>query len=97
MIKNFTWHTAQKKRYLILDNSYCKICGLIKLPIDGNPNNSMGLISHPGVITGISVSSDGKYLFTSGGDDFSINMWTIDVSAINPNAYFRKIHPIFLI
>jgi len=24
-----------------------KIIGIIKLPLDGNPNNTMGLVAHP--------------------------------------------------
>lgn len=73
-----------------------KIVGLIKLPIDGNPNNSMGLIAHPEAITGIGVSSDGKYLFTSGGDDFTVNMWIIDLSVIDQNALLRKLNILFV-
>jgi WD40 repeat protein len=53
------------------------------MPLDGNPNKTMGLIAHPSVITDISVSWDGKYLFTSGGDDLSVNMWSIDVTPID--------------
>jgi WD40 repeat protein len=37
----------------------------------------MGLIAHPGEITDISVSSDGKFLMSSGGGDFSVNIWEI--------------------
>lgn len=29
----------------------------------------MGLIAHPGKVSSISVSGDGKHLFTSGGSD----------------------------
>jgi len=47
------------------------------LPLDGNPNSTMGLISHPGEITDIAVSSDGKFLMTSGGNDYSVNIWEI--------------------
>ena len=32
----------------------------------------MGLIAHPGQITGISSTNDGKYFFSSGSDDFSV-------------------------
>lgn len=64
--------------------------GIIKLPIDGNPNHSMGLISHPDDITGIGVSKDGRYLFTAGGDDYSVNIWAIDLSVIHQNIVLRK-------
>lgn len=67
-----------------------KIVGIIKLPIDGNPNHSMGLIAHPDDITGIGVSKDGRYLFTAGGDDYSVNIWAIDLSVIHQNIVLRK-------
>jgi hypothetical protein len=51
--------------------------GLIKLPLEGNPNSTMGLIAHPGEITDIAASSDGKFLMTAGGNDFSVNIWEI--------------------
>jgi len=38
----------------------------------------MGLIAHPTELSGITCSFDGKYLFTSGGADLSINMWDIN-------------------
>lgn len=60
-----------------------KIIGLIKLPADGNPNKCMGLIAHPGQITDLAASGDHKFLFTSGGDDLSVNMWYIDTEAID--------------
>lgn len=63
-----------------------KIVGLIKLPLDGNPNNSMGLIAHPGNICSISATSDGKYFITAG--DYSVNIWNIDVLALEEN-FFR--------
>ena len=60
-----------------------KVIGIIKLPLDGNPNKTMGLIAHPNNVVDICVSKDGKYLFTCGGDDLSVNMWSIDVSPID--------------
>lgn len=59
-----------------------KVIGLIKLPLDGNPNKTMGLIAHPHTVTDICVSADGKYVFTCGGDDLAINMWEVNVSPI---------------
>merc|ERR1711935_84827 len=56
--------------------------GLIKLPLDGNPNKTMGLIAHPNKITDFCASPDGRYLFTSGGDDLSVMMWNIDLNPI---------------
>jgi WD40 repeat protein len=37
----------------------------------------MGIVAHPGMITGLAVSYDGQYLFSAGGEDLSVNMWNI--------------------
>jgi hypothetical protein len=42
----------------------------------------MGLIAHPDKITGIASTSDGKFFFTSGKDDFAVNIWSVDFSAL---------------
>ena len=60
-----------------------KVMGLMKMPLDGNPNKTMGLIAHPKKIVDMCASADGKYLFTCGGDDLAINMWSIDVTPID--------------
>ena len=52
------------------------------MPLDGNPNKTMGLIAHPGQIADFCASADGKYLFTCGGDDLSVKMWAIDINPI---------------
>lgn len=60
-----------------------KIAGIIKLPLDGNPNKTMGMIAHPGKISSMSATNDGKFLFTSGYDDIGIiNMWFVNYPAI---------------
>jgi hypothetical protein len=60
-----------------------KIVGIIKLPLDGNPNKHMGMIAHPSKISCATASSDGKYLFTSGADSIgTLNMWRINYSAL---------------
>lgn len=62
-----------------------KIVGIIKLPIDGNPDKAMGLIAHPGSIASIAVSGDGTKFFTCGGKDKTINIWNINKGAITDN------------
>jgi WD40 repeat protein len=60
-----------------------KIAGIIKLPLDGNPNKTMGMIAHPGKICSMSATNDGKFLFTCGADDIGIiNMWLVNYAAI---------------
>jgi WD40 repeat protein len=43
----------------------------------------MGLVAHPNEVTDICASPDGKYIFTCGGDDLSVNVWNVDVTPIN--------------
>lgn len=71
----------QEEKYLIYSTAK-KVIGLIKMPLDGNPNKTMGLIAHPNEIADYCASSDGRYLFTCGGTDLSVKMWSIDVSPI---------------
>ena len=60
-----------------------KIAGVIKLPLDGNPNKTVGMIVHPGRISSMAATSDGKFLFTSGYDDIGVvNMWYVNYAAI---------------
>lgn len=60
-----------------------KVIGLIKMPLDGNPNKTMGLISHPGEVQDICATKDGRYIFTCGGEDLAINMWSVDINPID--------------
>lgn len=71
-----------KERYLLYSTSN-KVIGLIQLPLDGNPQKTMGLIAHPDDVQDICCSADGKYVFTCGGDDLAVNMWSVDVNPIN--------------
>lgn len=67
-----------------------KVVGIIKLPLDGNPNKTMGLIAHPDKIVGIASTSDGKHFFSSGGDDYAINVWNVDFLALEENFFTPK-------
>lgn len=59
-----------------------RIVGLGSLPLTGDPTESMGLVAHPKRITCMCVSNDGKFLFTGGGSDLTVNMWEVDVSVL---------------
>lgn len=37
----------------------------------------MGIVAHPGEITSIAVSYDGKFVFSAGGNDLTVNMWSL--------------------
>ena len=59
-----------------------KVVGLIRLPLNGNPRSAMGLLAHPLEISSMTVSYDGKYLFTAGGRDCCVNQWVINSKAL---------------
>jgi len=54
----------------------------------------MGLIGHPEKITDLKSSSDGKNLFSSGGSDYTINIWDIDFNSLE-QTFFKGIILIF--
>lgn len=60
-----------------------KVVGIQKLGLDGNPNKAMGLIAHPGMISGVQATYDGKYLITAGGEDMAVNLWAIDTGVLD--------------
>lgn len=60
-----------------------KVIGLVKLPMDGNPYRSMGLVAHPNKVVDLAASYDGQWLATCGGDDRTVNMWAVDTIAID--------------
>ena len=70
-----------KERYVAYATAE-KVVGLMKLPLDGNPSKAMGLIAHPGELSGLTASHDGKWLITTGGDDLAIHLWQVDVGAL---------------
>lgn len=72
---------ADHKVYLVFSTSE-KVIGIIKLPLEGNPNNSIGLIAHSGKINHIEVSGNGNYVFTAGDGDISLNVWQVDYKAL---------------
>jgi hypothetical protein len=57
-----------------------RILGVGHFPLDGNPNQTMGIVAHPAEITRIAVSYDGAFVFSAGGSDLSVNMWTLTES-----------------
>ncbi|KAL0479690.1 WD repeat-containing protein [Acrasis kona] len=75
-------NNAQQPKYLAY-STHEKVVGLIQLPLDGNQNKTMGLIAHSGEISDMCVSHDGKYLFTAGSDDFTVNQWAIRGEFLN--------------
>eukprot|EP01135_Chromosphaera_perkinsii_P011905 Nk52_evm22s2531 gene=Nk52_evmTU22s2531 len=60
-----------------------RVVGLLNLPLDGNPYNNMALVAHPGEISNMTATNDGKYLMTAGGADGSVFFWTINTKALD--------------
>ncbi|XP_071945536.1 cilia- and flagella-associated protein 251-like [Antedon mediterranea] len=56
--------------------------GLSIMPLDGNPHNTMALISHPGGVVNLASSNDGRHVFTAGGTDAVVHMWNVNVQAL---------------
>jgi len=71
------------------DTRYCvyttpeKVVGMMKLPLDGNPNSCMGLIAHAGPVAAAVISYDGSMVLTTGGADYGIMSWQVDPSALD--------------
>jgi len=59
-----------------------KVVGLIMMPLDGNPDASMGLIAHPREVSAIAPAYDGRFVLTAGGADGVINMWSVDLRGL---------------
>ena len=48
----------------------------------GNPNEVVGIVAHPDIISSIAVSNDSRYIFSCGGNDLSVNMWEVDTTEL---------------
>jgi len=76
---------SSSTRYLAYQ-THDKVVGLMQLPLDGNPSKAMGLIAHPGEVTDLATSWDGKWLITAGGLDHSIHLWKVQPAALEQAA-----------
>lgn len=49
------------------------------LPLDGNPNKTIGMIAHPGKVQCITAIENGAEIMTAGGDQIgTINNWVVN-------------------
>ncbi|GMH57237.1 hypothetical protein TrLO_g13606 [Triparma laevis f. longispina] len=60
-----------------------KVIGIVKIPFDGNPHKAMGLIAHPTAISSITVSGDGRFVMSAGGEDRCVNIWQISTATLD--------------
>uniref|UniRef100_A0A5F8H862 WD repeat domain 66 n=1 Tax=Monodelphis domestica TaxID=13616 RepID=A0A5F8H862_MONDO len=75
----------QKDRYLAFINK--DKVGLQILPVDGNPHKTAAIICHPDGVSNMSLSYDGTYVFTAGGDDHTVLQWEINLEALEAAVY----------
>lgn len=76
---------SDHKNQFVAFSTKNKVIGVIKLPLTGSPNNTLGLISNPGQINCICASKDGRFLLTAGDNDLSMNIWEVDYQALRQN------------
>ncbi|NWX52156.1 CF251 protein, partial [Steatornis caripensis] len=80
-----TTNTADpQKRYLAYVTK--DKVGLQILPIDGNPHKSSAFICHPGGVSDLASSYDGRYVFTAGGNDCTVMKWEVNLNALDAAA-----------
>ncbi|KAF0299876.1 Cilia- and flagella-associated protein 251 [Amphibalanus amphitrite] len=51
--------------------------GLQILPLDGNPRKAATVVGHPNKVEHLDCSTDGRWLFSAGGEDGCVFMWEI--------------------
>ena len=71
-----------KTKRLIAFATREKVLGLMFLPIDGNPFRYMGVIAHPGIIKDVKPATNASYIFTTGGDDYTFNIWRYNINPL---------------
>jgi WD40 repeat protein len=69
--------SLDNNNYLAFSSSK-KVVGLIKLPLDGNPHKTMGLIAHPLKVSNMASSYNGNFLMTAGGPDKTVFLWLLN-------------------
>ncbi|XP_014668651.1 PREDICTED: WD repeat-containing protein 66-like [Priapulus caudatus] len=74
-------NSRQKKKFYAAHRTADKV-GLLKLPLDGNPHNSLAVIGHPGDVVDICCSHDGKSMFTGGATDATVFMWEMNFDVL---------------
>jgi len=62
-----------------------RVVGLVAWPCDGDPAQTLGLIAHPGRITALAISYDGRKLITAGADG-TLAMWDISTKVLEAQA-----------
>lgn len=68
---------------LLAYSTRSRVLGLVKLPLDGNPNKLMGFIGHAAEISALVGTSCGRYVFTAGGEDPTVCMWRVRPSVLD--------------
>ncbi|XP_037089440.1 cilia- and flagella-associated protein 251-like [Pollicipes pollicipes] len=67
----------KQEQHSYLAFSTSGLLGLQILPLDGNPRRAATVIGHPNKVEQMACSADGRWLFTSGGEDGCVFMWEV--------------------
>ncbi|GBG67926.1 hypothetical protein CBR_g1046 [Chara braunii] len=73
--------TAQSNKFYMAFGCRERVAGLLRLPLDDDPTQSMAVVAHSGPLTSIGVSWDSLYMATGGGADRLIKLWKINTAA----------------
>ncbi len=46
------------------------------------PRQIIGIVAHPGRISSLAVSFDGRFVFSAGGADLSVNVWVVSAEKL---------------
>ncbi|KAJ3179035.1 Cilia- and flagella-associated protein 251 [Gaertneriomyces sp. JEL0708] len=71
----------EKSQYMVY-GAQDKVLGVVKLPLDGNPHKSMGVIAHSGKIAQVVPTVTGSHVLSLGRDDGVVNLWKLTPEAL---------------
>ncbi|XP_056179137.1 cilia- and flagella-associated protein 251 [Falco biarmicus] len=80
-----TTNTTDSQKHYLVYITKDKV-GLQILPVDGNPHKSSAFICHPGGVSNLASSYDGRYVFTAGGNDCTVMKWEVNLNALDAAA-----------
>lgn len=80
----------QQTEDYVIYSTESKVIGLIKLPLNGNPNKWMGLVAHSNEINCFLSDSSQNKVFTAGNEDLNLCIWDIDVDKVQNNPLFKR-------
>mmetsp|Transcript_5831 Transcript_5831/g.18388 ORF Transcript_5831/g.18388 Transcript_5831/m.18388 type:complete len:869 (+) Transcript_5831:135-2741(+) len=59
------------------------VAGILKLPLDGNPNKSVGVVAHPEALCALAATTSSSQIFTAGGCDQTVSLWCVQKNLVD--------------